>query len=182
MLSEHAVRRHDLRHLVTFNHFIPPGHAGIFERGLQAGFYGDWLVAMHLLIPQIEASIRHVLQHEGVVTSTLESDGTQKEWDLNILLWKPEVEQILGLDILFDLRGILTEKFGHNLRNDLAHGLLPEGGYYRETCVYLWWLVLFLCYQGHVIAVRAASVDPTPPATEPAPPEVDGTAAGAASA
>jgi hypothetical protein len=162
LLSEHAVRRHDLRHLITFNHFIPPGHAGIFERGLQAGFYGDWLIAMHLLIPQIEASIRHVLKHEGVVTSTHESDGTQKEWDLNILLWKPEVEQILGPDILFDLRGILTEKFGHNLRNDLAHGLLPEGGYYREACGYLWWLVLFLCYQGHLIAVRAAQVEPKP--------------------
>ena len=114
-----------------------------------------------------------------MVTSTLESDGTQKEWDLNILLWKPEVEQILGPDILFDLRGILTEKFGHNLRNDLAHGLLPEGGYYREACVYLWWLVLFLCYQCHVIAVRAASVDPTPPTIEPAPKTGDNAVGGA---
>lgn len=170
LLSEHAVRRHDLRHLVSFNHFIPPGHSGIFERGLQAGFHGDWLVAMHLLIPQIEAAIRHILQHEGLVTSTLDSDGTQREWDLNQLLWMPEVEQIFGLDILFDLRGILTEKFGHNLRNDLAHGLLPEGGYYREACVYLWWLVLFLCYQGHVIAVKASAVEPTHPASDSPPP------------
>jgi hypothetical protein len=123
---------------------------------------------MHLLIPQIEASIRHVLQHEGMVTSTLEADGTQKERDLNQLLWLPQVEQVFGSDILFDLRGILTEKFGHNLRNDLAHGLLPESGYYREACVYLWWLVLYLCYQGHVIAVKASAVDPLPPATSKA--------------
>jgi hypothetical protein len=182
LLSEHAVRLHDLRHLVTFNHFIPPGHAGIFERGLHAGFYGDWLVAMHLLIPQIEASIRHVLQHEGVVTSTLESDGTQKEWDLNTLLWKPDVERIFGPNILFDLRGILTEKFGHNLRNDLAHGLLPECGYYRDACTYLWWLVLFLCYQGHVIAVKASMVEPAALAAEPTASGFSGSNAGSASA
>jgi hypothetical protein len=150
ILKEHPVRRRDLFFLVINNPFIPPGHEGIYIRGLQAGFLGDWLVAMHLLIPQVEASIRHVFQQHEVVTSTLESDGTQKERDLNQLLWMPEMEEIFGPDISFDLRGILIERFGDNMRNESAHGLMPEGAFYRHTAVYLWWLVLYLCVTGHV--------------------------------
>ena len=70
LLEEHAIRQNDLLFLVQNNPFIPQGHEGIYLRGLQAGFFGDWLVAMHLLIPQIEASIRYVLQQYGNVTST----------------------------------------------------------------------------------------------------------------
>lgn len=150
ILKEHPVRRRDLFFLIANNPFIPPGHEGIYLRGLQAGFFGDWLVAMHLLIPQIEASIRYVFQQHGFVTSTLESDGTQKERDLNQLLWMPELEQIFGPDISFDLRGILIERFGDNMRNEFAHGLMPEGAFYQPTAAYLWWLVVHLCVTGHV--------------------------------
>lgn len=152
LLEEHAIRLGDFLFLVENNPFIPPGHEGIYLRGLHAGFHGDWLVATHLLIPQIEASLRHVLQKRGVITSTKESDGTQKERDINQLLWLPEVEQFLGEDVLFDLRGILIEKFGCNLRNDLAHGLIHEGHFYQPVSEYLWWLILHMCWIGFIIA------------------------------
>lgn len=148
ILEEHPVRLQDLFYLVFNNPFIPQGHEGIYLRGLHAGFLGDWLVAMHLLVPQIEASFRYVLQQHNVITSTLDSDGLQPEREINQLLWLPETEKIFGIDLMFDLRGILIEKFGHNLRNQLAHGLLPEGGFYREASVYLWWLMLRICWIG----------------------------------
>ncbi|WP_221031657.1 DUF4209 domain-containing protein [Actomonas aquatica] len=146
--GEHGVRLRDLWFLVENNPFIPAGHEGIVLRGIQAGFCGDWLTAMHLLVPQVEASIRHVLQQRGVVTSTMDGEGLQKELDLNQLLWMKEVEEVFGLDVLFDLRGILIERFGHNLRNELAHGLLPEGGCYHPATEYLWWLLLHIYWRG----------------------------------
>jgi len=148
IISEHPIRRADLFTLVGNNPFIPPGHEGIYLRGIQAGFSADWLVAMHLLIPQIEASLRHVLQQNGVVTSTLDADGIQMERDLNQLLWMPEIERIFGPGVAFDLCGILVERFGHNLRNESAHGLVPEAGFYLPSSEYLWWLVLYLCWIG----------------------------------
>lgn len=184
IVKEHPIRRHDLFFLVMHNPFIPSGHEGIYLRGLQAGFFGDWLVAMHLLIPQVEASIRYVFQQHEVVTSTLESDGTQKERDLNQLLWMPEMEEIFGSDISFDLRGILIERFGDNMRNESAHGLMPEGAFYRHTAVYLWWLVLRLCVTGHVqtripteapSTAQAASANDTPDEDDTAAPESDTT-------
>ena len=82
----------------------------------------------------------------------VDSDGTQQERDINQLLWLPELETIFGVDILFDLRGILIERFGHNLRNEVAHGLIPEGVFYREASEYLWWLILRLCWSGFCVA------------------------------
>lgn len=151
LLREHRVRLNDLVFLVANNPFIPEGHQGIYLRGLQAGFYGDWLTAMHLLLPQTEASIRHVFQQSGVITSTLESDGTQKERDLNALLWMPDMEKMFGSDMSFDLRGILIERFGFNLRNEFAHGLMPEGAFYQIGSVYLWWLMVRLCWVGFLM-------------------------------
>jgi hypothetical protein len=156
--DEHPVRLEDLSFLVLDNAFIPPGHEGIYLRGLQAGFFGDWLVSMHLLIPQLEASVRYVLQQYGVVTSTLGADGIQMERDINQFLWEEQMEKIFGPDVLFDLRGILIERCGNNLRNEMAHGLMHEGAFYRWSSVYLWWLVIHLCWTG----IRATIPDHLP--------------------
>jgi hypothetical protein len=108
----------------------------------------DWFVAAHLLIPQLESSIRHVFTQYGVPTSTLESDGTQNERDLGWLLNHDKMVEIFGGDIAFDLRGILTERFGYNLRNGFAHGLLSWMEFYSEASEYLWWLIIRLCCIG----------------------------------
>jgi hypothetical protein len=136
---------------VSNNPFVREGREGLYLRGIQAGFYGDWAVATHLLVPQIEDSVRRVLQLRGEVTSTLES-GIQQERDINQLLWNEETVEAFGPDILFDLRGILIERFGYNLRNDMAHGLMDEGGFYDVSSIYLWWLSITLCWRGYCIA------------------------------
>lgn len=167
--DEHGIRLRDLWFLVENNPFISPGHEGIVLRGVQAGFFGDWLTAVHLLVPQVEASIRHVLRQRGVITSTMDGEGLQKELDLNQLLWMKETEEVFGLDVLFDLRGILIERFGHNLRNELAHGLLPEGGCYHPATEYLWWLLIHIYWRGyHFVQTQATDEenDDPSPATE----------------
>lgn len=153
LMDEHAVRRRDLHFLVLNNSFIPPGHEGFFIRGLQAGFYGDWLQAMHLLVPQIENSIRHILKLNGAITTTLR-DGVQAEQSLIQLLDRQDVLECFGEDLIFNLRGMLIEDFGHNIRNDLAHGLVPEAAFYDTSSIYLWWLILHICWQGFVIGQK----------------------------
>ena len=56
----------------------------------------------------------------------------------------PDLEAIIGPDLLFDLRGILIERAGFNLRNRLAHGLISSGGFNTHGAIYLWWLVVHL--------------------------------------
>lgn len=150
LTNQHSVRRKDLHFLVLKNPFIPAGHEGIYVRGLQAGFNGDWLQAMHLLVPQIENSIRHILKLNGAITTTLR-DGIQAEQSIIQLLDRQDVLECFGEDLIFNLRGMLIEDFGHNIRNDLAHGLVPELAFYDASSVYLWWLILHICWQGYVI-------------------------------
>ena len=160
IMEEHAVRRRDLHFLVLNNPFIPPGHEGIYIRGFQAGFYGDWLQATHLLVPQIENSIRHVLNHRGLITTTLRN-GIQKERDINELLPSDDVKEIFGEDLVFDLRGILIERFGHNLRNKSAHGLMPEAEFHDASSVYLWWLMLHISWNAFLIGHSPSAAPPS---------------------
>lgn len=143
---EHSARISDFIPFVQNNPFIPPGRDLIYARGLHAGLTGDFLTAAHLLIPQIEHSIRFVLNSREVITSGLDARLIQDEVDLNELLYLPVVKEILGEDITFDLQGLLVERFGSNLRNRLAHGLISHNGFYTWEVTYLWWLTLRLCY------------------------------------
>lgn len=142
---EHNVRVRDFAPIVLNNPFVPSGREGIFARGLHAGLTGDFLVAAHLLIPQLDNSIRTLVERRGEIVSGLETDGTQPERGLNTTLAHPEATQILGADVIFDLRGLLVEKTGSNMRHETAHGLLDEGTFMTAEAAYVWWITLHLC-------------------------------------
>jgi hypothetical protein len=142
---DHAVRLGDLLPVVADNPFVPEGHEDAYARGLLAGFRGDFLTATHLLVPQLENSIRHVLSRSGVIVSKLDDSGIQEEKDLGALLREPKLEELLGEDLVFDLQGLLVERFGANLRNRMAHGLMTDAEFTTPTVLYLWWIVLRIC-------------------------------------
>ena len=142
---EHNVRVSDFIPIVSNNPLIPEGREQIYAQGLHAGMEGDFLVAAHLLIPQFENSVCHVLTQHGVITSKIDSKGIQDEHSLNKTLYLPEMHDVFGEDITFDLKGLLTERFGTNLRNQTAHGLMSHDVFYSVQVVYLWWLILRLC-------------------------------------
>jgi tetratricopeptide (TPR) repeat protein len=111
---EHNVQIQDLIPLVTHNPFVPPGRELIFARGLMAGFAGDLLVAGHLLVPQLENSIRYQLYRQGIITSTLTSpEGIQDELSLNAIFddHRTKLVEIFGSNIVFDLEGLLIHRF-----------------------------------------------------------------------
>jgi hypothetical protein len=150
MNSEHNVGLKDFVFILLHNPFVAPGREDILARGLLAGFRGDWLTVAHLMPPQIEHMLRFILAQQGKLTSSLDHDGIEKEYSLGkILCDAPDlvaaIEASLGEDLVFDLRGVLIEKPGANLRNRMAHGLMNGVAFYDTTVVYVWWLVLKLC-------------------------------------
>lgn len=154
---EHYVRLNDFDFIVFNNPLIPEGREGIYAKGFLAGLHGDLLVAAHLLIPQLENSLRYVLTQRGIPVSGINSEGIQEEFEINKLLHMKEIEESFGEDITFDLRALLIERFGANLRNRMAHGLIGEGGFGTPDVIYLWWLVLHLCCLPHVIQAQRMS-------------------------
>lgn len=145
ILDEHNCSRDDFGPITKNNPLIPEGREDIYKQGLMAGLNGDFLVAIHLLVPQIENSIRHLLSQHGVITSALTADGIQPEYDLNTTLYMDETKKILGADLTFELQGLLTESEGSNLRNRMAHGLMDHGDFYSGSSHYFWAMVIRLC-------------------------------------
>jgi hypothetical protein len=143
--EQHRLHKADLVFLVSDNPLIPPGHEEIFLRGLHAGFHGDFLVASSLLVPQIENSIRYVLTNQGVDVSNYQDDQTQPVKLLGPLFDVPEMKEIFGKSCWFELRGLLIEKTGAELRNQLTHGFVSNADCYGPAARNLWWIVLRLC-------------------------------------
>jgi len=105
---EHHVQVRDFISIVQSSPFVPQGRELIFAKGLHAGLIGEYLDAIHLLMPQFENSIRHILEQKGVTVSKLNDEGIQDEKNLNELLYCDEVEEIFGQDLAFDLKGLLV--------------------------------------------------------------------------
>lgn len=106
--------------------------------------------------------MRYILYHLGVITSGIDDDGIQDEFNLNKMLsasdYAEPLAKFLGEDFVFDLRGLLVERFGSNLRNDMAHGLIDHDHFYSESGCYLWWISLRL-YSLPVLATLRQSPD-----------------------
>jgi hypothetical protein len=145
---EHPLHHFDLLELLDENVLIVPGHEELVLRGLVAGLQGDFVIAAHLLIPQIEAGLRHLLQMCGVTTSGFTQEGVQNEHSLNTLLEEPEfasiLEQAFSKGVVYELRGLLIDRAGANIRNNMAHGLLGHDEFHSSTVATVFYLSLYL--------------------------------------
>jgi hypothetical protein len=150
-LEDKKIKETDLLPLVANNPFVPPGREKLFIKGLYSGLIGDFVTSTHILIPQIENSIRYILwQKQSVITSKLEK-GIQHEYDLNKMLYLPEISSIFDDNTIFDLRGLLVEDVGSNLRNRMAHGLINDNDFSSPMFSYLWWVTLRLCFGAGIL-------------------------------
>ena len=145
IVYEHAPRPFHLEFLVRANHFIQSPHAWIFLRGLYSGLMGDTMMAVHLLVPQLESALRFVLNQHGVDTGNIDSEGLEQNKALGKLLEFPELQQLLGDNLIFELRGVFCEKSGFNFRNRLAHGRVSTADCSSVAAVNAWWLILRIC-------------------------------------
>ncbi len=168
VLFEHDIREHHFAQLAWASSFVPEGREDVFARGLFAGMTGDFLSAGHLLVPQLEHSIRMILKQNGVNTLLIKGSGLDEERDLGWLLGHPKTKELFGDDVPFVLRALLLHRFGPQVRDLLAHGMLDPVVLSASPGIYLWWLTLRLCYVP--LLARRAAAQPASNGTEEASP------------
>jgi len=126
---------------------IPDDRKTIFVRAFIAGFEGDGLVFMHLIIPQIEFLIRNLFEIKGLQITAFDREGkAQREKDLNVLLTDADAAKILGEELLWEFRSLLIEQTGPNIRNRVCHGLMNAPSCEGSLANYLLWLSLYLLF------------------------------------
>lgn len=166
LLLEHRLSESNFIELAQQSPIVPKERAGLFGKALFAGYELDFVTALHLLAPQIEHMVRLHLKDAGAKTSNLDKDGIENENGLSTLMELPEVEQVFGKNISFELRSLFCDAFGPNLRNVLAHGLIDEAGCHSAYAIYAWWFALRLTFMAWWNTARPATSTESPTAAE----------------
>ena len=106
-----------------------PSRRPIVQCALEAYIAKNWAVAIHLLVPQIEDTVRRLVDLNGGVTWREGKHEGLHVRNLDELLCDEFAVKSLGEDITLYLRMLLTDQRGMNVRNDVAHGIIPPEGF-----------------------------------------------------
>jgi hypothetical protein len=144
--SEHPLHTRDFLPLAELSPFVPAGRENIFALGFARFFGGDFVSALHILVPQLENSLRYVLKQSAIDPSSIQSDMTQESRTISVMLDKDRaaLERIFGEAIVFEIENLFDFRGGPGLRHELAHGLLSFDASSGPDAIYACWFMFRL--------------------------------------
>ncbi|EPD85899.1 hypothetical protein HMPREF1529_00914 [Microbacterium sp. oral taxon 186 str. F0373] len=150
----------DFEVIVSASGFVPADRKSLYARGLHHGYYGRVTESLFILAPTIEACVRSALQASAVETRNVKTNDTEIEPGLSALLELPEADEVLGVDLAWNIRALFCGPTGPNLRNRVAHGLLGEAESCGDAALYAWWLAFLLAFTPYYHALRSEQGGP----------------------
>jgi hypothetical protein len=133
--------------IVARSPFVPASQEPLLALGFTRFFQGDFMSATHLLIPQIEPCLRHILKVAGHDPAKRFADATEEDHNIGGLLtrFRSELEHILTAPIVAELEALFHSRPGPALRHEMAHGQLGAGSCFHPTLLYASWFLYRLC-------------------------------------
>lgn len=158
--SEHLVTVELILEMINDSQFIPPDRKQIFARGICRFLAGDDFEAAHLLVPQLENSLRYILTRNGINVSLMNNYGIYTDASLSMLLsskknWRAELEKMLPNFYIDEIDSLFNYPGGPSLRNVIAHGKMAASGAQDYSLVYGIWLII------HLAIILSPSTVPT---------------------
>lgn len=146
LLTRFAIAERHVAPIVVNSPFIPAGRVEMMAVGIARMIQGDYLTACHLLYPQLENILRHILVTHGEDPSKIEPDLLQGDRALGALLNvdRPRLTEILGEDAVHLIDIVFNFRPDTSLRNELAHGKLGWGAFHSPYAIYGCWFILWL--------------------------------------
>jgi hypothetical protein len=133
IFQHYSVTADDILDHLFLSPAFEPAKRDFLKKGLEAYLKDDYMTALHILPPQIEAAVRRLARVAPNPVNILRLDPKTRGFShktLGDLLYNEGFQKVLGATgerVLFYLRVLLTEKLGWNLRNLTLHGLAtPE--------------------------------------------------------
>lgn len=135
-IFEEAINReiltaHELLRFMSKSCIIEKDRLPIFQKGFEAYFSGDYLVAIHILIPQFEEAIRNLVEMNGGSVMIQKGDAFNLK-TFDHLLNDEIIINVFGEDKSLYFRTLFTDKRGWNIRNNVAHGMLDTEQFYNK--------------------------------------------------
>ncbi len=122
---------------------IPPDRVTLFQEGLRAFEQEDYIKCIHVLVFQVENSLRELLRILNRPVSKSTEDGNQPK-NMNDVLHDPVVKKSLDPKLWSFLKVLYTDNRGMNLRNLVAHGVAPATAFNRVNSSLVVQSVVFL--------------------------------------
>ena len=95
----------------------------IINEGIKAYLAEDYMVAIHLLIPQIEDALRNIVEKMGRPIYKRNRFGAVYLKTLDEILRDEQILIAMGEDATLYFRVLLTDPRGWNIRNSVCHGI-----------------------------------------------------------
>ena len=112
---------------------IPSNRGDLFREGLAAFDTKDYIKCIHVLVPQIENSLRVLIVMLGGSDTKFVGDGSYDLKNMNDVLCDTSVQEALEEKLLCFLKVLYCDKRGMNLRNLVAHGVMAAKAFSRVT-------------------------------------------------
>jgi hypothetical protein len=152
--EKHSVDLDRLMAWLSESPFFTPSRLALVREGLAAWFAEDAVKAIHVLVPQIEAALRDVLNAlGGAVTRPDRYTGGSQTIGLGEVLSHERIRSLFPEDVRFYFRVLYQDGRGINLRNELAHGLASRALFDRGIAN---WVVHSLVLVGLIRVRRKA--------------------------
>lgn len=116
----------------------------ILRRGIEACFANEPIVAVHILVAEIENAIRVIAGGLGLALQKQNRMGGFDVKNLSDFLADETIAAFFCADVVTYLRVVLTDRRGWNLRNNTCHGILPATSFTQAASQQLLHIVLLL--------------------------------------
>lgn len=104
--------------------FFTNDNIKIIEKGLESYYKNDYLSAINILITQIDAIARNIVEMNGGIAIKPGKHGGYQIKSLGGLLRDDIFKELFSEEVQFYLLVLLTDQRGWNLRNNISHGIL----------------------------------------------------------
>jgi len=142
----------------------------LFEVGLSALLKEEHVIAIHVLVPQIEATLRRLLELTDRPIYRPGRHGGLNLRNLDDILGDDVVIAVLSVRVADYLRAIWTDVRGWNLRNEICHGLVaPEMLSWQVADRVLHTLLVLA-----TVRCKATKPEARDESSSPSPPDVSG--------
>ena len=127
---------------------IPADRVTLFQEGLRAFEREDYVKCIHVLVFQVENSLRELLRILDRPVSKSTDYGYQPK-NMDDVLHDSVVKDALDPKLWFFLKVLYTDNRGMNLRNLVAHGVAPASAFNKVNAALVVQSVVFLALIRH---------------------------------
>ncbi|PTJ24024.1 DUF4209 domain-containing protein, partial [Staphylococcus simulans] len=144
MIKENKISTEDFMDKLSRWELLDSKNTPFIRRGIERFLKGDYISAVHILVPQFESITRNMFFKAGYPTTSIKKGNTQHEETFNTFLNREDIKETLGKDIHKLIKFVMIEQSGFNLRNEIAHGLIEISKLDYSKCILVIYLILIM--------------------------------------